>query len=131
MFFCFFSGGIKLARVLIADDSPSIRLLIAALVTKAGHEVVLQAKDGLEALKAYHETNPDLLIVDYKMPILDGITLVEMIIKEDPRARILMCTGSFEELKNTIRLKRGVIVLPKPFDIKEFFDSVAKTLSRT
>ncbi|WP_339301790.1 hypothetical protein NSQ80_06125 [Paenibacillus sp. FSL K6-2441] len=50
-----------MARILIADDSPSIRFLISALVTEASHEVVLQAKDGLEALNAYHETNPDLL----------------------------------------------------------------------
>ncbi|KIL41933.1 hypothetical protein SD70_03375 [Gordoniibacillus kamchatkensis] len=58
-----------MARILIADNNPSIRFLIAVLVTKSGHEVVEQANDGLEALNAYSKTNPDLLIVDYKMPI--------------------------------------------------------------
>jgi len=119
-----------MARILIADDNPSIRLLISALVTEAGHEVVLQVKDGIEALKAYYETNPDLLIVDYKMPILDGITLINEITKDDPEAKVLMCTGSFEEIENVKRLKKGVMVLPKPFDINEFNESVATTLAK-
>ncbi|MCY9667553.1 response regulator [Paenibacillus alginolyticus] len=118
-----------MARILIADDSPSIRFLITTLVTEAGHEVVLQAKDGLEALNAYYETNPDLLIIDYKMPIMDGITLIDEITKDDPDAKFLMCTGSFEEIENVIRLKKDVKVLQKPFDINEFFESVATTLA--
>jgi len=113
---------------MIVDDNPSIRFLISALVTDAGHEVVLQAKDGLEALNAYFYTNPDLLIVDYQMPIMDGISLIEEISKHDPNLKVLICTGSVEELKFDSRKSKDVQVITKPFDNDEFIESVSAAL---
>jgi two-component system, chemotaxis family, chemotaxis protein CheY len=119
-----------MARIMIVDDSPSIRNLISILVTQAGHEVVLQAKNGQEALKAYSETNPDLLIVDYQMPIMDGISLIQEISKDDLYLRVLMCTGSIEELKCDSRMSGDVLVISKPFDNDDFIESVSAALAK-
>jgi two-component system chemotaxis response regulator CheY len=118
-----------MAKIMIADDSTSIRQLISILVTQAGHEVVLQAKNGLEALKAYSETNPDLLIVDYQMPFMDGISLIQEISKNHPYLRVLMCTASIEELQSDSRMNRDVPVISKPFDNDDFIESVSAALA--
>jgi two-component system, chemotaxis family, chemotaxis protein CheY len=128
--FIFLFGGGNMARIMIVDDSPSIRNLISILVTQAGHEVVLQAKNGQEALKAYSDTNPDLLIVDYQMPVMDGITLIQEISKDDLYLRVLMCTASIEELNCDSRMTRDVPVISKPFDNDDFIESVSAALAK-
>lgn len=118
-----------MARIMIADDNPSVRFLISALVTQAGHEVVLQAENGLEALNAYFEANPDLLIVDYQMPILDGISVINAITRDAPDARVLMCTGSIDKVKCDLMMNKDITVISKPFDIDEFIQVLKKTLT--
>jgi two-component system chemotaxis response regulator CheY len=118
-----------MARIMIADVSPSVRFLMSTLVIQAGHEVVLQANNGCEALNAYFETNPDLLIVCFQMPIMDGISLIEEIMKEDPAAKVLMCTGSIEKLQCDSRMDKGVTVIAKPFDNNDFIESVSTALA--
>ncbi|NHN34961.1 response regulator [Paenibacillus agricola] len=117
-----------MARIMIADNSPSVRFLISILVTQAGHEVVLQANNGREALNVYFETKPDLLIVDFQMPIMDGISLIEEITKEDPDAKVMICTGSIEKLQCDSRMNKGVTVIAKPFNNKDFIESVSTAL---
>lgn len=117
-----------MARIMIVDDNFSIRLLISTLITDAGHEVVLQATNGQEALNAYFNTKPDLLIVDYQMPVMDGISLIEEITKDDPAVKVLLCTGSIEELGNDTRIPKDVAVLSKPFDNNEFLGLVTAAL---
>ncbi|WP_276358082.1 response regulator [Cohnella caldifontis] len=117
-----------MARIMIADDNPSVRLLISALVTDAGHEVVLQAKNGQEALSAYFNAKPDLLIVDYRMPVMDGISLIEQITKVDPEVKVLLCTASTDALGNDSRLIKDIAVISKPFDNNEFLGLVAVAL---
>lgn len=118
-----------MARIMIADDSPSVRRLISILVTQAGHEVVFQANNGLEVLNAYFEANPDLLIVDFQMPIMDGISLIEELAKEDPHAKVIMCTGSIEKLQSDSRMNKDVMVIEKPFDNNDFIQSISTVLA--
>jgi two-component system chemotaxis response regulator CheY len=118
-----------MARIMIADDSPSVRFLISTLVIQAGYEVVLQANNGREALNVYFETNPDLLIVGFQMHIMDGISLIEEIMKEDPAAKVLICTGSIEKLQCDSRMDKGVTVIAKPFDNNDFIESVSTALA--
>lgn len=116
-----------MARIMIVDDNFSIRLLISALITDAGYEVVLQATNGQEALNAYFNTKPDLLIVDYQMPVMDGISLIKEIKKDDSAVKVLLCTGSIDVLEND-GLTKDIAVLSKPFDNNELLGLVTAAL---
>ena len=60
-------------RVLVAEDETIIRMDLCALIERAGHEVVGQARDGSEAVGLAERVRPDLVVMDVKMPHLDGI----------------------------------------------------------
>ena len=60
-------------RILIAEDETIIRLDVRTLLEKAGHEVVAEARDGEEAVALAAEHDPDLIVMDVRMPHLDGI----------------------------------------------------------
>lgn len=60
-------------RVVIGDDESIIRMDLAEMLEDAGHEVVGEASDGVEALDLVRKTRPDIVLLDIKMPRLDGI----------------------------------------------------------
>ena len=67
-------------RVVIGDDESIIRMDLAEMLEDAGHEVVGEASDGVEALDLVRKTRPDIVLLDIKMPRLDGIHAARMII---------------------------------------------------
>ena len=69
-------------RVLVAEDEGLIRLDIVETLTQAGFEVVGEAADGEEAVELALELEPDLCVMDVKMPKMDGITAAEKILQE-------------------------------------------------
>lgn len=78
-------------RVLIADDNPDIRLLTKALLDADGRCVVVgEAEDGHGAVSAFHETKPDVCILDQQMPGQTGLTAAREIRAVDPRARVVL-----------------------------------------
>ena len=66
-------------RVVIGDDESIIRMDLAEMLEDAGHQVVGEAADGVEALALVRRENPDIVILDIKMPRLDGIHAARMI----------------------------------------------------
>ncbi|MFC2687866.1 MAG: response regulator, partial [Arachnia propionica] len=88
-------GQTRPKKVLIAEDEALIRLDLVELLTDEGFEVVGQAINGEEAVKLARELEPDLIIMDVKMPGMDGITAAE-IIGEERIAPILMLTAFSE-----------------------------------
>jgi PAS domain S-box-containing protein len=119
------------AKILIADDEPLNLLLFAEMIKPMGHTVALAA-DGLETVQKIHEIRPDLIILDWNMPRLDGLeTLIriksEADFKETP---VIMITGimtSPENLKQA--MEAGAIdFLRKPFDKIELQARVASVL---
>ncbi len=82
-------------RVLIADDHRLFaEALEAILATDARIEVVGRASDGAEAVQLFEDVEPDIVLMDISMPVLDGIQAAQEIRKQDGKARILMLTGS-------------------------------------
>jgi DNA-binding NarL/FixJ family response regulator len=82
-------------RVLIADDHRLFgQALEAILATDDRIEVTGHAADGAEAVKLALATDPDLILMDIAMPVMDGIQATKQIRKQRPHARILMLTGS-------------------------------------
>lgn len=81
-------------RVLIADDHPIVRAgLVAALTREADIEVVGEAADGERAIALTRERRPDVVLMDLRMPVLDGISAIDMIMREIPGTRILALTS--------------------------------------
>ncbi|NWE43145.1 response regulator transcription factor [Pseudomonas yamanorum] len=66
-------------KVVLVDDHPFIRASVRALVTQAGHKVVAEADNGVDAITAVREWTPDLVLLDITMPRMDGITVIERI----------------------------------------------------
>jgi OmpR family response regulator RpaB len=62
---------LNMARILVVDDNAEIQMLLVALLQRAGHDVI-EAADGVHVEKEIHDTDPDLVMLDLMMPILDG-----------------------------------------------------------
>ena len=117
-------------KVLIAEDEALIRLDLVELLTEEGFEVVGQAADGEEAVKLARELEPDLIIMDVKMPGMDGITAAE-IIGEDRIAPILMLTAfSQSELVERARDAGVMGYLVKPFGANEVVPAIEVAIGR-
>ena len=86
------SAPVALPRVLVAEDEALIRLDLVELLTAEGYEVVAEAGDGEEALRLARELEPDLVVMDVKMPKMDGITAATAI-AEDRIAPVVMLTA--------------------------------------
>lgn len=105
-----------MAKVLIADDAAFMRMKSANLVKELGHEVV-EAADGAEAVAMYKLHRPDAVLLDITMPVMDGITALQEILREDPQAKIAMVTamGQQQIIMDAIRFGAKDFVV-KPFD---------------
>ncbi len=85
--------GTEAIRILVADDHPLIRLGLRSLVeVEPGMEVLAEAANGAEALQLYRVHEPDVVLIDLRMPGVDGISATRLILKEYPDARIIALT---------------------------------------
>ena len=119
-------------KILIAEDSSTVRRLVAARLAADGYEVV-EAADGEEALLAAQREHPDLLVLDKVMPKLDGFEVVRAL-REDPGTRampIVMLTERTSEEDVLGGLNLGVEeYMPKPFSPHELSARVRRVLAR-
>ena len=102
-------------RILIAEDETIIRLDLRALLERAGFEVCAEAKDGEEAIELARSEQPDLAVLDVKMPKLDGIEAAKRIL-EERAIPIVMVTAYGEQELVSRAVEAGVFgYLVKPF----------------
>ncbi len=96
------------ARLLLADDNDLLREGLAGLINaQPDLEVVGQAADGLEALTLARDLRPDLIVMDIKMPVCDGLEATRLIRAEWPEARVLILTVHDEDEKLFEAIKSG------------------------
>ena len=102
-------------RVLIAEDETIIRLDLRALLERAGFEVCAEARDGEEAVELARATEPEVAVLDVKMPRLDGIEAARRILDERPIPIVMLTAYGQEELVSRA-VEAGVFgYLVKPF----------------
>ena len=114
-------------NVLLVDDSRTIRAIQRNVLKQIGHENVAEAGDGLEALKHLEKERPDLVIVDWNMPNMDGITFVRKLRETDKKIPIIMCTTEAEKTRVIEAIKAGVNdYLVKPFTTEALEEKIAR-----
>jgi DNA-binding response OmpR family regulator len=116
-------------RVLVADDDRDIRRLVRILLERASYDVV-EAADGRECVRAFYERRPELVVLDVRMPLLDGWAALERI-REVADVPILMLTARGEELDRVRGLRAGADdYVQKPFGRQELLARVEALLRR-
>jgi DNA-binding response OmpR family regulator len=116
-------------RVLVIDDNDDIRGLVAELLQRAGLEVE-QAADGRTGLRVFHQTSPDLVVLDVSMPGLDGWETLERI-RDLSDVPVMMVTARAAELERVRGLQAGADdYLVKPFGRQELVARVQALLRR-
>ena len=118
-----------MARIMVAEDSDEIRLLLKDLLKLGNHELVAEAADGNDAVKKFNTIKPDVLLLDIAMPKKDGLDTLKEIIAANPNAKIVMITVT-DNLKTISQCtKEGAIAyLVKPFDSDQVLTSIAMAL---
>jgi response regulator NasT len=115
-------------RILVAEDEAIIRMDLIEMLQAAGYEVVAAATNGQEAIDLAGEHQPDLAILDVKMPVLDGITAAAKIIEIAP---VLMLTAfSQRELVDRARDAGVMAYVVKPFTIGDLVPAIEIAISR-
>ena len=119
-----------MAKLLVVDDEPAIRLLMQAILSQEGHDVDT-ASDGVEALASVESDLPDVILLDLAMPHMDGWRFLEELRSRDLRSRVRVIIVS--AMSDSDTLERGEVEgvrehIAKPFDADAVVRSVEAAL---
>lgn len=117
-------------RVLIAEDEALIRLDLAEMLREEGYEVVAEAADGEAAVELARELKPSLVIMDIKMPKVDGISAAGTIVEERIAPVVMLTAFSQRELIEQARDAGAMAYLVKPFARHELVPAIELSVSR-
>jgi CheY-like chemotaxis protein len=123
-------GGPAAARrrqVLLVEDNRNLRVTTSRMLEHLGFEVVAVA-GGAEAVAAFRAAtvSPDVVVLDVVMPGMDGMATLQALRQIVPGARVVMCSGSADDLERAAAAGGATAVLHKPYDV----DTLAETLRR-
>ncbi len=102
-------------RVLIAEDEALTRTILRARLEKLGHQVVAEAENGAQAVEAARAHKPDAIIMDIRMPEMDGIEAARRIVNDNPCAILFLTAFSDEALVEQASDTGALAYLMKPF----------------
>lgn len=116
-------------KVLLIDDNEKNRKLLRVLLSKSGYQT-LEAENGLEGVRSAHDNSPDLIIMDVRMPVMDGISATKLI-KNDPATSnipvIITTSSAMRGDKDRIMSDSGCdMYISKPISVAGFLDILEK-----
>jgi DNA-binding NtrC family response regulator len=118
-------------RILVVDDDASIRRTLDLLLSKQGFEVI-QASDGVEAVRLWRDRGGDLVITDLHMPRKDGFETIVELLSHSPDIRIIAMSGGGQtkrlDLLGNMVLLKSVLTIEKPFTLGEMMMTVHRAL---
>lgn len=117
-------------RVVIAEDEALIRLDLAEMLADEGWEVVGQAGDGQLAVELAEQTRPDLVVLDVKMPRLDGLSAAQRIAEKRIAPVVILTAFSQRELVDRAREAGAMAYLVKPFNQSDLVPAIEMAVSR-
>ena len=119
-------------RVVIADDEPITRMDLKELLSGEGYQVVGEAADGFDAVEVCKQARPDLVLMDIKMPLLDGLSAAKIVYEENLADTVMMLTAYSE--REFVDQAKDVGVagyLVKPIDEKSLIPSIELAVARS
>jgi len=116
--------------VVIAEDEALIRMDLAEMLTEEGYDVVGQAGDGAKAVELAEQLRPDLVILDVKMPVLDGIAAAERIAGQRIAPVVILTAFSQRDLVERARDAGAMAYLVKPFTQSDLVPAIEMAVSR-
>lgn len=116
--------------VVIAEDETLIRMDLAEMLTEEGYVVVGEAGDGARAIELAEELRPDLVILDVKMPVLDGISAAEAIAGRRIAPVVILTAFSQRDLVERARDAGAMAYLVKPFSKTDLVPAIEMAVSR-
>ncbi|MBC7526284.1 MAG: response regulator [Chthonomonadaceae bacterium] len=117
-------------KAIIAEDEQLTRTIIRARLEKLGHTVVAEAEDGVQVVEAARLYRPDVVILDIKMPNMDGIEAARMILAENPCAILFLSSFDEEELVQQASEAGALAYLLKPFRKEDLGPALEIAMSR-
>ncbi|HEU4491547.1 MAG TPA: response regulator [Jiangellales bacterium] len=117
-------------RVLVAEDEALIRLDLVEMLGEEGYEVVGETGDGATAVRLAEELRPDLVVLDVKMPVLDGISAAERIVEQRIAPVLMLTAFSQRELVERARDAGAMAYLVKPFTRADLVPAIEMAISR-
>lgn len=117
-------------RIVIADNESIIRMDIREMLEEAGHSVVGEASDGLQAIELAKKQHPDLVIMDIKMPEMDGISAAKVISAKKLAPVLLLTAYSQKEIVEKAKESGVLAYLVKPVKENNLFPAMEIAISR-
>lgn len=117
-------------RIVVADNESIIRMDLREILEESGHTVVAEAADGVKAVDVTRKTKPDLVIMDIKMPEMDGITAAKIISNEKIAPVLLLTAFSQKEIVEKAKDSGVLAYLVKPVKEANLFPAMEIALSR-
>ncbi|MBI5475750.1 MAG: response regulator [Ignavibacteriales bacterium] len=117
------------SRILVVDDEEALRTVLSAELLNAGYEVDT-ASDGDDAISVVQNKRFNLVLLDIKMPKVDGFEVLKFIKKNFPGVKVIMLTG-FADLKNAIESKKhgAEDFVSKPYDLVDLLTTIERVLT--
>lgn len=117
------------SRILVVDDEEALRTVLSSELAGVGYDIE-SAADGDEAISLVQAKKFDLVLLDIKMPKVDGFEVLKFIKKSYPSVRVIMLTG-FADLKNAIESKKhgAEDFVSKPYDLVDLLTTIERVLS--
>ncbi len=117
-------------RVVVAEDEALIRLDLVEMLREEGYDVVGEAGDGEQAVRLAEEHRPDLVVLDVKMPVLDGISAAERIVRARIAPVVMLTAFSQRELVERARDAGAMAYVVKPFGKADLVPAIELALAR-
>ena len=117
-------------RVLVAEDEALIRMDLVEMLTELGYQVVGEASDGEMAIRLAEELRPDVVMMDVKMPVLDGITAAGKITEQRIAPVVMLTAFSQRELVDRATQAGVMAFLVKPFSLSDLAPAIEVAVSR-
>jgi response regulator NasT len=117
-------------RVVVAEDEALIRLDLVEMLREEGYDVVGEASDGARAVELAEALRPDLVVLDVKMPVLDGISAAERIVTARIAPVIMLTAFSQRDLVERARAAGAMAYVVKPFSKADLVPAIEVAMSR-
>jgi two-component system chemotaxis response regulator CheY len=118
-----------MAKIMVVDDAAFMRQMLKHILENAGHEVLCEAADGAEAVEKYRAFRPELVTMDITMPEMEGIEALQRIRRDDPDAKVIMCTAMGQQRLIVQAIQNGARdFIVKPFQTSRVLEAVSKVM---